>query len=174
MNEKVLVREWNETKREFRYGLMRIVRSTGHIIFYIGLAIICFGLMYFLMGLPEALGELLDGPDPTAQLMRGFHGHPHLQTMFGMVVAGVGFWLLALGPAIYQPYLMQSMMPSTYIRVCHKCGEAQPKEWGYTQCPSCGTWFPLGIVGHGVRLLSSFATAINLTILVVGALVFLR
>jgi hypothetical protein len=174
MNKDIERREWNETKREFRYGLMRIARSTGHIIFWLGIVIICVGLMYFLMGLPEALGELLDGPDPTAQLMKGFHGHAYLQTFFGAAVCSVGIWFLALGPAIYGPYVMQSMMPSTYIRVCHKCGEAQPKAWGYTQCPVCKTRLPLGVAGHATRLVSSLATVINVTILLTAALIFLR
>ncbi len=165
-----------ETKREFRYALMRLARVPGHVVFYAGLALVCFGILAGLTVLPDALVELFtwgkyDGP------VHGFV-HPKLglypQLLLAGVAAAVGFWLVALGPAMYMPYMIMTSMPSCYTRVCHKCAKPLPPNWIIHRCPECGEWFPIGLKGYFVRLMSKAVTAINWAMLLLGVAFFMR
>jgi hypothetical protein len=170
-------REDLETRREFRYALMRLARFPGYIIFYGGIGVVCFGLVFFLLGLPEALAAVLsfifrDGGGGPSELY--FHGHPFYQTMLGMGIIIVGFFGISLGPAITGPYSFATTMPSTYVRVCHGCEEPLPNQWIIHTCPKCGMFMPLGPLTYFVRFVSVAATWVNITILLTGLLFTLR
>lgn len=166
-------REWLETKREFRYSLMRLVRSFGQIIFVVSLCVLCVGTGLFLLSLPDSL-FLLTGGNPQYAPPRevGMRMHPFVATLAAGGIAGFGLFLLALAQAMTKPYEFNSDMPTTFIRECRACHEPLQKKWIIHRCVHCGKILPLGPVAYIVRLFGGTVTLFNwfVTLTLIGFL----
>ena len=174
----VAIREKRETIREFRYALMRFVRGFGWPVFFAFLAVVLVGVFYALLSAPDALAQILNwdwGPDAGKQMeIHLGHFQPMTICLLGLTVMAIGFFGLAIGDAMKTPYQLESVMPSSYVRVCHSCGKPLPKELTIYQCGECKTMFPLGLVAFVIRMANKTITLVHVLIWVCVALVFFR
>lgn len=168
-------REEYETRREFRYALMRLARSPGYLIFYFGILLVFVAILFGLTILPAVLQDIFTlgkYPAKGGLIIPGLGIYS--QFLAASIVAALGFGAIALGPAMYIPYQIMTRMPTTYTRKCHCCGKPIDGPWLLTRCPVCGAWFPIGVKAYLVRLFSKLVTVINWTVILLGVVFFMR
>jgi hypothetical protein len=167
-------REWLETKREFRYVLMRAARLVGQVVFYISLAVVFLGLVLFLLSLPNVIIWMVTlGKEIGVMELPGKY-HPLLYCLAGSVVLSIGFFGIALGTGATAPYQWATEMPSSHVRICKACGKPLPKEWIIHRCQGCGKILPMGVATYLVRLASKAITITHLMIALILILFLFR
>ncbi len=164
-NSQLVKLEQKEAGREWRYVLMRLLRVVGHFVFLLGLGGVFLGIIFSLQVLPNVLQWTLGGGfGNTSDAV--FPNHILLQFFCGLVPTALGFLFITLGPATSIPYMWNTKMPTTHVRVCLTCFHPLPKdEWVIHRCPHCGKWLPIGIKSYLVRLFGKSITFLNLAIL---------
>ena len=183
MNIDDVYRDKLETKREFRYMVMRLVRQLGILIFYASLMFLGFAIVLFLINLPDILEWTFTGgcrwmggchmPSEMSETI--FAKIPMMQRglMFGIAIA-LGCMGISIGWAWQSPYAYKTKMPTTYIRMCHKCGKPLPNKNVVLVCHECGRILPMGPWTFLVRIVNKCVTVTNLVIAVSAAIFCFR
>ena len=178
LEQCVAIRENHETIRELRYALMRFIRGFGWPVFFAFLALLLFGLFYALLSAPDALAQILNWDwGPTAGKQMEIHvGHlqPMTICLSGLTVMAIALVGMAIGDAMKTPYQLVSMMPTTYVRVCHSCGKPLPNVLTIYQCGECKAMFPLGLAAFFIRAANKTITLVHILIWICVAMVFFR
>ena len=147
-------------KRELRYGSMRVLRIFfGWPSWLIGMIAIAFGAM--MAGLALIRPERIAAVDAW-----------HALLWAGLAMLGVTLVMVALAIAV--PYQFDTDMPGVESeRKCLHCGYSLEPGKMFPRCGGCGSWFPMDGLTYIGRIMSRFATAINVIIMVATGIILL-
>ncbi|HAH32914.1 MAG TPA: hypothetical protein DCL44_11440 [Elusimicrobia bacterium] len=163
------VLECREDSREFHYLLMRFARTGFYLLMAVGMIIFCIGAVYFLWGSLALAYDVFAGqqysewPDIGTLQALGM-------TVGAMLVFFTGITLFSIGVSAITGYPYDTYMPTTFVRVCPKCGEPLTKDNMNYFCPNkkCRIFLPMGVKVLVFRWLSRFVTIWNIAYIIIG------